>query len=172
MLWHILKWAKSGFVHQKMVMLYFSAGSLIPFPDLCCLQSPSAPVGCNQEGEKWLGLGDLLGRRTGMRSSDKKEGQEMGKVFIRHASCVSNAVWRSLWCIPVLHHSLNDVNKPNQLCLLHLTCQTCSWSGGPGLGWSSPAKQHPCGTAPCQHPFQVLLDWHPSPPKRKFTSKC
>lgn len=158
MLWQILKWAKSGFMHQKMVMLYSSTGSLILFPDLCCLQSPSAPVGCHQEGEKWLGLGDLLGRRTGIKDSDKKEGQEMGKGFIRHASWVSNAVWRSLWFIPAPDHSLNEVNKPNQLCSLHLTCQTCS-SGqeDQDWGWSSPARQHLCGTAFWYHPVSVLF---------------
>lgn len=160
MLWQILKWAKSGFMHQKMVMLYSSAGSLKPFPDLCCLKSPSAPVGCNQQGQKWLGLGHLLGRRTGMRNSDKKEGQEMGKGFIRHASCVSNAVWRSLWCIPVPHHSLNEVNKPNQLCSLYLTCQTCS-CGQEDQDWGGPHQQD--NTCVGQHPGTTLSVTFPGP---------
>lgn len=160
MLWQILKWAKSGFMHQKMVMLYSSAGSLKPFPDLCCLHSPSAPVGYNQQGQKWLGLGHLLGRRTGMRNSDKKEGQELGKGFIRHASCVSNAVWRSLWCIPVPHHSLNEVNKPNQLCSLYLTCQTCS-CGQEDQAWDGPHQQD--NTCVGQHPGTTLSVLFPVP---------
>lgn len=160
MLWQILKWAKSGFMHQKMVMLYSSAGSLKPFPDLCCLHSPSAPVGYNQQGQKWLGLGHLLGRRTGMRNSDKKEGQELGKDFIRHASCVSNAVWRSLRCIPVPHHSLNEVNKPNQLCSLYLTCQTCS-CGQEDQVWGGPHQQD--NTCVGQHPGTTLSVLFPVP---------
>lgn len=141
-------------------MLSSSAGSLILFPDLHCLQSPSAPVGFNQEGEKILGLGDLLGRRTGMRNSDKKEGQEMGKDFIRHASCMSNAVWRSLWWIPAPHHSLNEVSKLNQLCSLYLTCQTCS-SGQEDQDGGGPHQQdNTCGG---QHPGTTLSVSFPGP---------
>lgn len=170
MLWQILNWAKSGFVHQKMVMLYTSACSFIPVPSpgFRCLRSPSAPVGRDQRGEKCLGR--LLGRRVGVRNSDEKGGQEMGKGFIRHASCVSSAVWRSLWFIPVSdNHSLNQDNQPNRLSSPYHTCQTCS-CGQEDQGWGASHQQDNTWMGWIEHPGTTLSVPLPGPPALASTT--
>lgn len=106
------------------LQLYTSTISrlLLPAKHIC-------PVGRDQRGGKWLGVGHLFGRRVGVRNSDGKGGQEMGKGFIRQVSCVSGAVWRSLWCIPDPdHRNQNQDNQLHRLSLPYHTCQTCSCS--------------------------------------------
>lgn len=160
MLWQILEVSKVWLHASKNGDALFLSWHLDTVSRFMLPAKPICPCGMQQRGEKLLELGDLLGRRTGMRNSDKKEGQEMGKGFIRHESCMSNAVWRSLWYIPVPHHSLNEVNKPNQLCSLYLTCQTCS-SVQEDQDWGGYHQQH--NTCVGQHPGTTLSVSFPGP---------
>lgn len=121
----------------------------------CCLQSPSAPVGRDQWREKRLGSGCFTGRRVGMRNSDEN-GKKWEKGFTRHASCVSGAVWRSLWGIPVPdHHSLHQDNKPNRLSLPYHMCQTCFCSKE-DQGWGAPHQQDNSWIRQIEHPGTTL----------------
>lgn len=55
--------------------------------------------------------------------------------------------------IPVPHHSLNEVNKLNQLCSLYLKCQNCS-CGQEDQDWGGPHQQD--NTCVGQHPGSTL----------------